>query len=78
MKHQNYHHIETSQLIYRANQLTVFYMMATLVLNELTSTISRYYSPIISNVLQYFAELEEYLGKKELKISVLEILKKKS
>ena len=28
-------HIETSQLIYRANQLTGFYTMATLALNEL-------------------------------------------
>ena len=29
------HHIETSQLICRANQLTGFYMMATLAFNEL-------------------------------------------
>ena len=31
VKGQNYHHIETSQLIYTANQLTGFYMVATLV-----------------------------------------------
>ena len=31
IKGQNYHHIETSQLIYTANQLTGFYMVATLV-----------------------------------------------
>ena len=35
IKRQNYHHIETSQLICRANQLTGFYMMATLAVNEL-------------------------------------------
>ena len=35
IKRQNYHHIETSQLIWRANQLTGFYMMATLAVNEL-------------------------------------------
>ena len=34
--HQNYHHIETSQLIYFGNQLTGFYMMETLAFNELT------------------------------------------
>ena len=35
MKCQSCHHIETSQLIPKANQLTGFYMMATLALNEL-------------------------------------------
>ena len=30
------HHIKTNQLIWRANQLTGFYIMATLVFNELT------------------------------------------
>ena len=35
IKHQSCHHIETSQFICRANQLTGFYMMAILVLNEL-------------------------------------------
>ena len=34
-KRQSCHHIETSQLICSANQLTVVYMMATLALNEL-------------------------------------------
>ena len=32
------HHIETSQLICTANQLTGFYMMATLEFNELIQT----------------------------------------
>ena len=32
---QSFDHIETSQLICRANQLPGLYMMATLVLNEL-------------------------------------------
>ena len=32
---QNFYHIETSQLIYRANQSTGFYMMATSAFNEL-------------------------------------------
>ena len=36
IKRQGYHHIETSQLICRANQLTGFYMMATLAFDELT------------------------------------------
>ena len=35
IKRQSCHHMETSQLIYRANQLTGFYMMATLVFNGL-------------------------------------------
>ena len=35
IKRQSWHHIETSQLICRANQLTGFYMMATLVFNKL-------------------------------------------
>ena len=30
-----FHHIETSQLVYRANQLTGFYMMGTLVVKRL-------------------------------------------
>ena len=36
IKRQSYYYIETSQLIWRANQLTGFYMMATLAFNELT------------------------------------------
>ena len=32
---QSWHHIETSQLICRANQLTGFHIMATLAFNEL-------------------------------------------
>ena len=35
IKHQSCHHIVTSQFICRANQLTGFYMMATLPFNEL-------------------------------------------
>ena len=34
-KHQSCHHIETSPVICSANQLTSFYMMATLTFNEL-------------------------------------------
>ena len=34
LKGQSLHHIETSELISSGNQLTGFYMMATLVLNE--------------------------------------------
>ena len=33
------HHIETSQLICWANQLTGFYMMTTITFNELTTSI---------------------------------------
>ena len=36
--HESCHHIETSQLICKANQLTGFYMMATLPFNELSNT----------------------------------------
>ena len=35
MKRQSCHHIEASQLISRANQLTRFYTMATLAFNDL-------------------------------------------
>ena len=34
LKGQSLHHIETSELICSGNQLTGFYMMATLALNE--------------------------------------------
>ena len=40
LKRQSCHHMETSQLICSANQLTDFYMMATLKLNELRSLFS--------------------------------------
>ena len=36
MKHQNCHHVETSQFICRANQLSGFYMMAILLFNNLS------------------------------------------
>ena len=39
IKRQSCRHIETSQLICRANQLTSFYMMATLAFNELMLTL---------------------------------------
>ena len=35
IKHQSFYHVETSQLIYRTNQLTDFNLMATLSFNEL-------------------------------------------
>ena len=35
IKRQNWHHIETSQLICTANQLTGFYITTTLAFNEL-------------------------------------------
>ena len=35
IKRESFHHTETSQLICRANQLTGFYMIATLSFNEL-------------------------------------------
>ena len=40
VKNQSCHYIETSQLICRANQLTVFYMIATLSFNELSIYLS--------------------------------------
>ena len=36
IKRQSCYHTETSQLICRVNQLTGFYMMATLAFNELS------------------------------------------
>ena len=35
IKRQNCHQVDTNQLIYSANQLTGFYIMATLTINEL-------------------------------------------
>ena len=35
IKRQSCHHIEIGQLIYKANQLSGFYMIATLALNDL-------------------------------------------
>ena len=35
---QSCHHIETSRFIFSANQLTAFYMIATLAFNELMNT----------------------------------------
>ena len=52
IKLQSCHHIETIQLIFRANQLTGFYMMATLAFNEL------------SNFLQCFEVLKFYHWKR--------------
>ena len=37
IKRQSCHHIETPQLIYSANKLTDFYMMATLAFNAVTA-----------------------------------------
>ena len=39
IKCQSCHHIETNQLICRANQLGGFFMMATLAFNELRTTL---------------------------------------
>ena len=51
MKHQCCQHIETSQLICSANPLTGFYMMATLALNELSTSLgySYYEKECLSN-----------------------------
>ena len=43
IKHQSCHHIETSQLISRANQSTGFYMTVTLAFNELMLTVLERY-----------------------------------
>ena len=42
IKPQSYHHTETSQFIGSANQLTSFYLVATLVFNELSTKKSKY------------------------------------
>ena len=47
MKRKSCHHIETSQLIYSADQSTGFYMMVTLTFNEL-----RMYLPSCENSLR--------------------------
>ena len=41
-----FHHIETSQLVYRANQLTGFYMMGTLVVKRLRCTAQKIKFPM--------------------------------
>ena len=42
IKRQNYHHTETSQLIYTVNHLIGFYMMATLAFNKLNTPVTCY------------------------------------
>ena len=48
IKRQSCYHIETSQLICRVNQLTGFYMMVTVVFNELIYFIS-FEKPVFKN-----------------------------
>ena len=47
MKRQSCHYIETSQVICRANQLTGFYMMPTLVFNELIFMLASKFKPTL-------------------------------
>ena len=51
VKRQSCHHIETSQLICSANQLTGFYMIAILAFNELNPT----------NLLKVFWSTENFI-----------------
>ena len=53
------HHIETSQLIYRANQLTGFYMMGTLVVKGLRNALSRIDFIMSNNVIIVFLLCEK-------------------
>ena len=41
IKRQSCHHIETRQLICSADQLTSFYMMATMAFNELMEVVKK-------------------------------------
>ena len=52
IKRQSCHHIETNQLICRANKLTGFYMMVTLAFNELIG--------IVRDIEYFSTALEEY------------------
>ena len=53
IKRQSCHHIKTSQLICRANQLTGFYMIATLAFNEL----SKFFMPFLFHIRNYSSEV---------------------
>ena len=55
IKHQSCHHIETSQLICSVNQLTGFYMIATLAFNELSTvlTVVAYYKCVTEWITDY-------------------------
>ena len=44
LKNQCYNHIETSQIIWRANQLTAFYMMGKLAVKGLNNQLKFNYS----------------------------------
>ena len=50
IKRQSYHHIETSQLICFANQLTGFYKIVTLLFSELKYAI-QYFNMFLYNKL---------------------------
>ena len=52
IKRQSCHHMETSQLIYRANQLTGFYMMATLVFNGLKPKIENFWGKTENSIIK--------------------------
>ena len=52
IKRQSCHHIETSQLICPANQLTGFYMTTTLVFNELISVKERSNVDLVITIFQ--------------------------
>ena len=62
MKYQCCHHIETSQLICYANQLTGFYMRATLVFNGLRVVL------LLSSVKQKYDDSQQYPLKNMSKI----------
>ena len=52
-KYQSCHHIETSQLTYRANQMAGFYMMATLGFLELMCLINIILQPVYIYIYIY-------------------------
>ena len=57
------HHIETSQLIYRANQLTGFYMMGTLVVKVLII------SPICKNKSFHYNSVEKRVTSSDILVT---------
>ena len=55
IKHQSYYHIETSQLICRANQLTGFHMMAALASNDFKTNRNKIFKVYYWNILVWYA-----------------------
>ena len=74
MKRQSCHHIETSQLICSANQLTGFYLMAFLAFNELNTYRRRMLNIFIKIIHSFIIARKKESWKKLCLILTLEII----